>query len=263
MRKSTIKSLLLGVLMAAGANSAWAKAGDVTTNADIDFSNAISEGVVAGTVNSMTIGGSNTAIGTNGDGNLIIGKGTSTVTIPEEEYAGTKDVVTVSFDLGFGKLSNREVFFNAKDEEGNVIFNFSYNVYANTFSANTLNISDGSFYHAYNTVIWDRRATFTITIDYKNGTINTSVLNNWGGATANTTVGLTNTNPIAQFNVGSNYDNDGRRCEFDNLKITTTEGDYTSKTAEYTVKFVCDKEVINSVSRVGDVDSSISFILLS
>ena len=244
--------------MTAGASSAWAAAGDVTTNVDIDFSNAISEGVVAGTKNSMTIGGSNTAIGTNGGGNLLIGKGTSTVNIPEAEYAGAKDVVTVSFDLGFGKLINREVFFNAKDKDGNVIFNVSYNVYANTFSANTLSISDGSFYHGYNTVLWDRRATFTIAIDYKNGTIKTSVLNNWGGATANTTVDLSNTNPVAQFNVGSNYDNDGRRCEFDNLKITTTEGDYTSKTAEYTVKFVCDKEVINSVSRVGDVDSSIS-----
>ena len=104
MRKSTIKSLLLGLLMTAGASSAWAKAGDVTTNADIDFSNAISEGVVAGTVNSMTIGeGSATYIS---DGWLRLCDGTNTIIIPESDYAGDRDVVTVSFKMAWGNKSS-------------------------------------------------------------------------------------------------------------------------------------------------------------
>lgn len=105
--------------------SAWAAVGDETVNANIDFSNDIADGAIAGSVNSITIGGSNTAKGTNGSGNLILGKGTNTVTIPETQYAGSRDKVTISFDLGFGKLSGREVFFNAKDKSGTAIFNVS------------------------------------------------------------------------------------------------------------------------------------------
>ena len=41
---------------------------------------------------------------------------------------------------------------------------------------------------------------------------------------------MSSTKPIAKFCIGSNYDNKDRRCQFDNLKITTTEGNYSNKT---------------------------------
>lgn len=70
---------------------------------------------------------------------------------------------------------------------------------------------------------------------------------------------MSNENPVATFNVGSNYDNDDRRCQFDNLLIKTTEGDYTVSTAKYTVKYVCGgTEIKAAEEREGDVGSAIS-----
>lgn len=212
-----------------------------TTQADINFTNDIANNAIAGTLNSISItSGTTTATERNSTNNsLKLGKSTSTVTIPAAIRAGSRDKVTISFDLGYGKLSNRSVFFNAKDASGNAIFDVTYNVYSNTFSSNTLGISGDDFYHGYNTVIWDRRATYTIVIDYNANTITTSVKNNYGGGVTNHQVALGNSNPVATFNIGSNYDsNEDRRCEASNIKISTTLGDYGASEVGYTVKFI-------------------------
>ena len=61
MKTKLLKSmrvLLVAAGLLIGSANAWAAVGDKTTNLDIDFSNAISDGVVAGATGSMTIGGS-------------------------------------------------------------------------------------------------------------------------------------------------------------------------------------------------------------
>ena len=85
------------------AVTASAADGDVTTNADIVFTNdtgaeiEIVDTTYDGTVNSMVFGSGkasyNSGIGT--DGNLYLGRSGGTVTIPEAGYAGPSDIVNV------------------------------------------------------------------------------------------------------------------------------------------------------------------------
>ena len=72
-------------------------------------------------------------------------------------------------------------------------------------------------------------------------------------------IDMPSSSPIAKFSLSSNHT--ARYTFFDNLLITNTEGDYSTATADYTVKWVCDGEAIegkNAVTRTGDVGSAIS-----
>ena len=243
MRKLTLKTIVASALCLLGANNAWAAAGDVVTNINIDFSNAITNGAVAGTVNSMTIGTHSTyPTEINADGRLVLGKTTNTVTIPEAQLAGKKDVVNITFDLAFGKLNNRNVSFSFKDASGNAIGSFDFSPYSGTLTTN-LGVETGDMYFGFNTVLWERKVSFNITVDYNAKTITTNTTCLLSGASkpatnATHTVALENTNPIASFVVASTYDNQGRRCEFDNLKMTTTLGNYEVETVPVTIKYV-------------------------
>jgi len=259
MRKSTIKSLLLGLLMTAGASSAWAAAGDVTTNVDIDFSNAISEGVVAGTKNSMTIGGSATYIS---DGWLRLCDGTNTITIPESDYAGDRDVVTVSFKMAWGNKNSMGSSFKFKDSEGEYIATFQFARWdGKSSNGNTLGIEMSGLYGAAwnNAPILDRATTFTISIDYSKKTITSVVSCTNPNASKTFTVGFDNTYPLASiefsgYGVGGNTD---RADALDNVKVVTTEGNYDAVSANYTVNYICGDNTIKSEVRTGDVGSEI------
>ena len=240
------KTLLVAALLMVGAN-AWAAVGDKTTNLDVDFSNAISEGSVTGAVGSMTIGGSNTAIS---DEILLVGNGTSTATL-EGSAAGSGDQVSVAFDLAFGKLVNKNVWFRLKDKSGDVIGEFNFSPYGGTLS-NSFGVELADMYYANNTVIWDRKVSFNITLDYKARKITTATKcfkSGTGKAAteAEHTVDMTNSNPMASFEIGSNYNNDGRRCSFDNLKVVTTEGESAISTS-YTVYYKNGEDVVKTVS---------------
>ena len=260
MRKSTIKSLLLGLLMTAGASSAWAAAGDVTTNVDIDFSNAISEGVVAGTKNSMAIGeGSATYIS---DGWLRLCDGTNTITIPESDYAGDRDVVTVSFKMAWGNKNSMGSSFKFKDSEGEYIATFQFARWdGKSSNGNTLGIEMSGLYGAAwnNAPILDRATTFTISIDYSKKTITSVVSCTNPNASKTFTVGFDNTYPLASiefsgYGVGGNTD---RADALDNVKVVTTEGNYDAVSANYTVNYICGDNTIKSEVRTGDVGSEI------
>lgn len=237
------KSLFVAAGLAMSSMGAYAAAGDVTTNANIDFSNAITDGAVAGTVGSMTIGTNATNPTTiNADGHLVLGSTTNSVTISTDQRAGTKDKVTVSFDLAFGKLSGKSVGFSMVDTAGAAIASFSFIPYNSTLTTN-LGVETTDMYYASNTVIWDRKVNFTIVLDYNQKTITTTTVCYKSGTskaatTATHTVTMTNTNPMAVFNVTSNYNNSGRYCQFDNLLIQTTAGDYTATTKTITYKYV-------------------------
>ena len=262
MKKTTIQSLLLGLLMTAGASSAWAAAGDVTTNADIDFSNAITDGAVAGTVNSMTIGtgGADNYIA---DGWLRLGDNTSTITIPKAEYAGTRDVVEVSFKMAWGNKNNMGSGFRFVDSAGEYIGTFQFARWdSNGSNSNTLGINmNGLLGSAYNNApILDRATTFSITIDYASKTITSVVSCPNPNATKTFTVSFGANNPLAKveffaYGVGGNTD---RTSALDNVKITTTEGNYDVQSAQYTVNFIDDKgNNIKTEERTGDVGSAI------
>ena len=246
--------------MTAGASSAWAAAGDVTTNVDIDFSNAISEGVVAGTKNSMAIGeGSATYIS---DGWLRLCDGTNTITIPESDYAGDRDVVTVSFKMAWGNKNSMGSSFKFKDSEGEYIATFQFARWdGKSSNGNTLGIEMSGLYGAAwnNAPILDRATTFTISIDYSKKTITSVVSCTNPNASKTFTVGFDNTYPLASiefsgYGVGGNTD---RADALDNVKVVTTEGNYDAVSANYTVNYICGDNTIKSEVRTGDVGSEI------
>ncbi len=259
------KTLLAAALLCVGQN-AWGEAGDVTTNADIDFSNAIVDGVVAGTVNSMTIGSG--AIARNGDtGWLSVYDATSTVTIPNAQRAGSKDQVNIKFKTAWGHKNNMGFGFNLKDAEGEPLAAFQFARWDDkATSSNTLNINMSGLVggHYNNKPIAGRYTLFDVTVDYKARTITSVVYcnNNDGSGTTKTetfVATLTNTNPIATFNifgygVGDNTD---RANIFDDLTIKTTEGDYSVDEYDYTVNWVCDEEIVKTAIRQGEADADI------
>ena len=267
--KKHIQRLLFATLaiLLGGANSAWAAAGDVTTNANIDFSNAITDGVVTGTVNSMTIGSGE--IAKNGDtGWLSVYDDTCTVTIPEAQRAGSKDIVNIQFKTAWGNKNSMGFGFNLKDAEAKALAEFKYARWdGNSTNSNTMNINMSGLVggHNSNKPIAARYTMFDITINYAAKTITSVVYcNNTDGkgttATQTFNVSLTNSNPIATFNifgygVGGNTD---RANIFDDLIIKTTEGDYSVQTYDYTVNWVCNDTPVKSITRQGEAGAAIS-----
>lgn len=231
MRTNLFKSLLVAVMAIGAMGGVKAATGDVKTNVDIDFSNAISENKVNGTVGSLNIT-QNSKIPTEiSNGTLLLGNGIHNVIIPESERANDKDIVTTSFDLAFGKLKDKDFYFYFEDVDGNKIGNFELCAYWSRLT-NDFGIEVGDvFLPKKGAADWNKRATFTITYDYAKKSITTEVLNHDGNKTTTHTVAMSSTKPIAKFCIGSNYNsNPERRCLFDNLKITTTEGNYSNKT---------------------------------
>ena len=173
MKQKLLKTVLVALALVTGSMGMRAATGDVVTNANIDFSNPIENNAVTGTVNSMTIGQHATYPTEITDGRLVLGKGTHTVSIPEGQLAGKKDVVTISFDLAFGKLNNRNVGFSLLDSESGEIGSFTFIPYSGSLTNNTFDVELNDLYYGYNTVLWDRKVSFVITLDYANSSITT------------------------------------------------------------------------------------------
>ena len=255
-------SFMMLVALTLFSSNAFAEAGDVTVNADIDFTNTPSKGILQGEVNQITLSGS-TYID---EGVLRTVDETNVVTIPEEEYAGKKDVVTISFDKAWGNKNAMGSGIRVLDANGEYIATFQHARWdGKSTNANTLNIDMAGLVatHNGNKPIYDRATHFEISIDYKQKLITTVVTCTNLNATATFTAALTNTNPVASFEhyaygVSANTD---RADSFDNLKITTTEGDYNVAVANYTVKWVCgDEEIKESEERTGDAGDPITLL---
>ena len=246
----------------------FAEAGDVTVNADIDFNGPLAANI-QGTVNSMSISGSCYLSKVTDEGEDQVLRNvdqTCPVVIPEEQYAKRKDVVNVSFDMAWGNKNSMGSGFRFVDAEGEYIATFQFARWdGKSTNANTLGISMNGLVagHYSNAPILGRMTHFDITIDYKSKLITSVVSCENLGSSQTFIVAMENTNPLAKFEhfaygVGGNTD---RADAFDNLKITTTEGDYTVPTAEYTVKYVCDgEEIKEAATRSGDVGDPITLI---
>lgn len=263
MRKFTFKSLLITAALCLGT-SAWAAEGDVTTNADIDFSNAIESQSVAGTVSSMTWTNQWNPMPSITDGRFVVGNFSGGV-VPFEGTVGERDVVTASFKLAFGKLSGKYVGFNFQDADGNIVGEFEFVPYTSALNKNSFGIETADLYYGNNTVLWERHVAFTITFDYANKTIttNTSCYKSGTGKAATKathTVAMSNTAPVAKFVLTSNYNNAERLCQFDDLLIQTTEGNYDVQTADYKVKYVCGDVILKEEIRNDVVDGTISLL---
>lgn len=251
---------MLCALLALFGVNAWAAVGDVTTNADIDFSNAITDGVVVGTVNQIAIGtgGAETIIQ---DGWLRLGDHANVVTIAESERAGARDAVTISFKMAFGNKNGMGSGFRVKDAEGNAIATYQHARW-NGNPGNTLGIDMSGLLgaHSSNKAVAANATSYEIVFDYATKQIVSTLT--LGSTTKEFTVEMTNTNPIASFEVygygaGGNAD---RASIFDDLKIATTEGNYNVQSATYTVNYVYNGTIVETTERTGDVGNAISLL---
>lgn len=228
-------------------------------NADIDFSNAISDGAVAGNLNSMVL--SNTASSykyelgyTSGTpattvlGDVLrVGNGTGTVTIPDAQLAGERDEVIISFDMWFGYLNAKDAGFYLYDNAGTpaVIGNLYLRQNGTTSDANNMfgldvakiNHIGGSGTENEKICVNSNKTTFIIHLDYSTNTMYVEQSTDGTLKQTTTPVSLGSSNPLKRFEVRSNYQNDGRRCWFDNLHIYTIRGDYSVVPVGYTLKF--------------------------
>ena len=278
MKKKLLNSMrvLLVAALLGGASSAWAAVGDVTTQANIDFSNAISSNAVAGTVNSMALSGNFELGYTSGDpatttlGDVLrVGNGTGTVTIADADLAGTRDEVVITFDMYFGSLSGKSAGFYLYDnaEEPAVIGGLYISKYSgteaiNSFSVDKTKITAVGSSSASNAKICEatNKTTFEVHLNYATGTM--YLLQYTNGTLKQTTaaVAMGSTKPLKKFVVQSNYNNGDRRCWFDNLLIQTKEGDYTVSSANYTVNWVCGGTTVKTATRTGDAGTTITLL---
>lgn len=223
--------------------------GTVIMNANINFSNAIVEGVVEGETNAMTVGA-----GEISDGWLKLYDGSSTVTIPVDQRAGTRDVVTVSFKMAWGNKNNMGSGFRIKDSGGADIGSFRFARWdgagnnSNTFGIDNISAYMGSHYG--NAPIRDRYTQFVITVDYATGKITTNVSCTNPSAGKVLEVALTNQNPVASiefygYGVGGNQD---RASVIDDVKVTTAIGDYSATLYNYTINYKAGNDIVKTVT---------------
>lgn len=254
MRK-TITLLLLALLSISYARGAE---GDVTTNADIDFSGSItgtSPYTIAGTVGSMTWTQQWTYAPTIVDEILQFGNFNGGVVALQGNAVGNRDVVTITFDLAFGKLSGKHVGFKFVDKDGNNILEQLFDAYNADFDdANPLGLDWAYMYHGSNTVIQERCVNFTITLDYAAQKITTNTTCLLSGASKPATNGEfevsmpSNVGTIAQFVLEGNINNTARYATLDNLKITTTEGNYDVELPAYTINYIYGNNTIKTTN---------------
>ena len=258
---TSLKFLLVAVCLLGGGNSVWAEAGDVTVNANIDFSNAIVEGTVAGSVNSMAVGAGEIV-----DGWLRLYDGTSTITIPSEQRAGSRDVVNISFKMAWGNKNSMGSGIRIKDAEGTSLASFQYarwdgsGANSNTFGID--NIYDYMGAHSSNTPKTDSYTKFDITIDYAANSVSTVVSCPNKSASKTFSSSLSESEPIASiefygYGVGGNQD---RASVIDDISISTTEGDYSIATADYTVNWKLGSDVVKTATRNGEIDASVTLL---
>ncbi|MBO5616627.1 MAG: hypothetical protein J5932_11015 [Prevotella sp.] len=232
--------------------------GDVTTNADIDFSGSItgtSPYTIAGTVGSMTWTQQWTYAPAIVDGILQFGNFNGGVVALQGNAVGNRDVVTIKFDLAFGKLSGKHVGFKFVDKDGNNILEQWFDAYNGDFDdANPLGLDWAYMYRGSNTVIQERCVNFTITLDYAAQKITTNTTCLLSGASKPATNGEfevsmpSNVGTIAQFVLEGNINNTGRYSTLDNLKITTTEGNYEVELPAYAINYIYGNDTIQTTS---------------
>ncbi|MBQ9640624.1 MAG: hypothetical protein IJV06_03585 [Bacteroidaceae bacterium] len=179
-KKITFLKTLLVAAGLLGSNGAWAEAGDVTTNVDIDFSNAItgtSPYTIEGSVGKMTWTGQWTQTPYVQDGIFYFGNiGGCQVELLNNNIR-SKDIVTISFELGFSKVSGKNVGFDLVDTEGNMILSQRFDAYNGDFDDNNpLNLDWASMYRGSNNVLLERVVYFTIELNYANQSIKTNTL---------------------------------------------------------------------------------------
>lgn len=269
---SALCALAMSVSAFAGLTVSAAE-GDVTVNADISFptvttnTDYTANTTISGTVGNFIIDASNASCplsSTTGyNGWLSVGKGSGTVTIPDNQLAGNTDKVTVSFKVAYGKLNNRYFTYNIADSNGVKIVDFGFNAYDSTLNPLTIGNStdlpnSNEWYFAFNTPITARAAHYTYEFDFAKRTVTLTTVNMHTNAKTTHTNAIPNgVNNVKTLTIGSGYDNTDRRCVINDIKITTTEGP-SAKFASYTVNYKCGDTIVKTEEPSAMVGDSVT-----
>jgi hypothetical protein len=156
--------------------------------------------------------------------------------------------------MAWGNKNNMGSGFRIKDSGGADIGSFRFARWdgagnnSNTFGIDNISAYMGSHYG--NAPIRDRYTQFVITVDYATGKITTNVSCTNPSAGKVFEVALTNQNPVASiefygYGVGGNQD---RASVIDDVKVTTTIGDYSATLYNYTINYKAGNDIVKTVT---------------
>lgn len=246
--------LLVVAALGLGSTSAWADAGDVTTNVNLIFNGSATfanpytytkgEGEVCASASGQAWndGGNPKTIGLvlNTDGHLSMSNGNMTIGF-DGDAAGDKDIVEISFDLAYpyvySSSTDRELQFVISAGNTAVVTE-RYNFNKGTIPSSTMGMTVDYLYKNGSTTLWGNKVHFTLTFNYATQ----KIVMTTACSSATKTEGEfeidmpENTGAVTKFyiSMGSANANAGRYALFDNLLVQTTEGDYsTTKTITY------------------------------
>ncbi len=231
-------------------------AGETMTNAYFSFTDAtITSNTIYGEVGSMSWSGQWTPTPSIDSNMFRVGNMYSGTVALIGEAAGSKDIVTISFDLGAIELNKKSCEFLVTDINSLVLVDEEFNLYSSTFTdgKNTLGLVKSDFTTAKSDDPGMSACKNSITLTFNYLTRKISFTNN---GTVNKQIDMpAAAAAVASFGVRSNYNFEQRRCYFDNLLIQTEIGDYAAVTTTYTVKYKSGEEEIKDAAtgRVGNV----------
>lgn len=236
-----------------------------------------------------TVADWNFALGFNNELNDVLHVGGSSYGTVALDTIGGNDVLVTSFDLWYGQLGKGFLNIDFMNADGVRVAGFSYDCYNKSMAYNDFNdaANTGMNFSNKEKSNHDKSGgalsictaaltnTFTLTINYKTGTVQGTMKNASNtveGAAiplaAFATDSLKHVNRIVSFRVGSetyqkaNAGASGRRCWFDNLKITRygdapadfeediTQSAWSDKTGIKTVNAVKSDNAIYSITGV-------------
>ena len=167
---------------------------------------------------------------------LRVGKADAVVKFAENQVPGETDVVSAQFDLWVGNLVKRYVYVDLRNAAGTKIAGFKMNRYDGVAEYNDFNNEDNTGMDILNYVsgvgsssasnaaicVDNNKSSFTFEMDYSKNQMRASVVNGKNGISEGEWLPIPemDDNKVAQFVVGSTYDNKDRRCWFDNLRIS-------------------------------------------
>lgn len=272
------KMLLVAVGMLAGSNAAWGDAGDVTTNVNLtfagsapfaanngcDYTKGTGETLKSATAWSWNDGGNPKSLGMAiSDGRLQMSNGNLSV-IFDGDAAGSKDIVAIDFDLAYTYLynsnNNREIKFQVYAGSTAVVTE-SYNFNKNTISSTTMGLTTDYIYSAAQETDWAKKVHFKLTFNYYTKKITmTTACSSATEKTGNFNIDMPDgMGALTSFyiGIGSSAASSGRYALFDDLVVTTTEGDYsTAKTITYAYQDQVGNDITAVVTANGGLTSA-------
>lgn len=257
MKKLLLKTILVAAaILGVGMNAWGGKVGVVTTNVKVNFTGSITAAnpctytkgaeEICGTTTGWFWKSSSSPSsdnGVNGDGHFTASNGNISIMM-DSPSVGAKDIVNVSLDIAFGGHTGNDAAQYIKLlTTGENLVEESYTNYGTVSSTMGLTTSDMSTLNmtgSWRNTAWSERVHFNFIVNYATRKINLVVKNISGTTVIEKEIDMpVNAGYITGVNIGSsNQAASSRGVIFDNVYITTTEGDYgdiVSLTNSYTV----------------------------